>query len=407
MNKPTNTLLCWQLRESHSAASIHEDRNADAMDLKISEKITAGTGRVEVRYHQLSSGRSAGLFCLTIDTGSVIATILPDRGMGLWKCWSDDVEFGWQSPVTGPVHPSFVPVHDSTGIGWLEGFDELLVRCGLQSNGAPEFSENGTVRYPLHGRIANLPAHQLDIQVDVENGILDVIGVVSESRFLVYTLELQTRYRFRVGSPVIEIVDTVTNRSSQTGSMQLLYHINVGQPVLQSGSTVHAAFRSLAPRDARAAESIDRWDQCDGPASGYQEQVYFIDPIADDHNWSEAMLASSDGTIGFAVHFDRRTLPCMSLWKNTAAVEDGYVVGLEPATGFPNKRSFEEKNGRVVALQGGESKTFRLKLQPLTTSNAVTQSRSRIEALQSFPGLKNKDPQLAQSSAADPSSDRM
>ena len=401
MNKPTNTLLCWQLRESHSAGSIHEDRNADAMDLKIPKKIKTGVGRFEVRYHQLSSGRSAGLFCLTIDTGSVIATILPDRGMGIWKCWSDKVEFGWQSPVAGPVHPSLVPVHDPTGIGWLEGFDELLVRCGLHSNGAPEFAENGTVRYPLHGRIANLPAHQLDIQVDTENGIMDVIGVVTESRFLVYSLELQTRYRFRVDSPVIEIVDTVTNRSSQPGSMQLLYHINVGQPILQSGSAVHAAHRNLAPRDAQAAESIDTWNQCDGPVSGYQEQVYFIDPIADNQYWSEALLASSDGTLGFAVQFDTRTLPFMSLWKNTAAVEDGYVVGLEPATGFPNTRSFEERNGRVVALQGGESKTFRVKLQPLTTANEVTQSRSRIETLQSFPGVKKDSPQSGQSSAAD------
>ncbi len=401
METSTNSLLCWRLREPPSADSICGDIATSAIDLDIPEKITAGNGRFSIRYNQLHAGCSAGLYCLTIDTGNVIATILPDRGMGLWKCWSGDLEFGWQSPVPGPVHPGFVPVHDASGIGWLEGFDELLVRCGLQSNGAPEFCENGTLRYPLHGRIANLPAHRLDIQVDVENGILDVIGVVSESRFLVYSLELQTRYRFRVGSPVVEIIDTVTNRSSQPSSMQLLYHINVGQPVLQSGSIVHTAYRNLAPRDARAAESMKRWNQCDGPASGYQEQVYFIDPVADEHHWSEAMLASSDGTYGFAVHFDTRTLPYMSLWKNTAAVEDGYVVGLEPATGFPNTRSFEEKNGRVVPLQGGESKTFRLKLQPLTTSNAVTQSRSRINSLQSFPGMQSDSPRLGQSSAAE------
>lgn len=401
MDTLTNSLLCWRLREPPSADSIRGEMATSEIEIDIPEKITAGCGRFGIRYNQLPAGCSAGLYCLTIDTGEVIATILPDRGMGLWKCWSGDLEFGWQSPVPGPVHPCFVPVLDATGIGWLEGFDELLVRCGLQSNGAPEFCENGTLRYPLHGRIANLPAHRLDIQVDVENGILDVIGVVSESRFLVYSLELQTRYRFRAGSPVVEIIDTVTNRSSQPGSMQLLYHINVGQPVLQSGSTVHAAYRNLAPRDARAAESIDRWNQCDGPASGYQEQVYFMDPVADEHHWSEAMLASSDGTYGFAVHFDTRTLPYLSLWKNTAAVEDGYVVGLEPATGFPNTRSFEERNGRVVPLQGGESKTFRLKLQPLTTSNAVTQSGSRIKSLQSFPGIQSDSPKLGQSSASE------
>jgi hypothetical protein len=67
--------------------------------------------------------------CLTIDTEAIKAVLLPMRGMGIWKTWVQGIEFGWQSPVAGPVHPSLVPVGDPSGIGWLEGFDELLVRC--------------------------------------------------------------------------------------------------------------------------------------------------------------------------------------------------------------------------------------------------------------------------------------
>ena len=28
-------------------------------------------------------------------------------------------------------------------MGWLEGFDELMCRCGLESNGAPDLAANG------------------------------------------------------------------------------------------------------------------------------------------------------------------------------------------------------------------------------------------------------------------------
>ena len=49
---------------------------------------------------------------------------------------------------------------EPSGLGWLDGFDELLVRCGLESNGAPEFNPNGSLRYPLHGKIANMPGPQ-------------------------------------------------------------------------------------------------------------------------------------------------------------------------------------------------------------------------------------------------------
>jgi hypothetical protein len=378
--EPYQTNPKWILR---NRLSIHPtlEEATEAVGF-VPEKISAGIGRFGVHFAPSVLGKAMGMELLAIDTGAVRVVILPDRGMGIWKCEVDGIEFGWHSPVDGPVHPSLVPTQDSSGIGWLEGFDELLVRCGLQSNGAPEFHPNGTVKYPLHGRIANLPATYLEVSVDVENGILDVVGTVKESRFLVYSLELQTRYRFRVGSPVIEVVDTVTNPLTSPTQMQMLYHINIGQPVVQAGSSVHAAFKTLCPRDARAAEEIDGWDRCNGPTPGYAEQVYFMSSVCDSTKWSESLLASEDRTKGLAVHFDTRTLPYLNLWKNTAAMEDGYVVGLEPATNFPNPRSFEEKQKRIVSLAGGESRVFRLKLQPMVNAHDVQQSIDRIGQLQ-------------------------
>ena len=339
-------------------------------------------GRFRIDWSPWTGGKSLGMRCLTIDTGPMRTVLLPERGMGIWKTWVDGVEFGWTSPVQGPVHPSLVPVGDPSGIGWLEGFDELLVRCGLLSNGAPEFDGSGKVLYPVHGRIANIPVSYLAIRAQPELGILDVIGTVIESRFLIYTLELESRIRFRVGSPLIEIEDTVTNRRSTPGSMQLLYHINLGQPLLQSGSKVVAPLKRVAPRDPRAAEGIVGWEECRGPESGYAEQVYFAEPCGFASGWTEAMLCNRDESLGYSVHFDRTTLPCVNFWKNTAAIEDGYVLGIEPATGFPNGRTFEEHHGRVVHLQGGQSRSFRVKLDPHTSTSSVAEAKRRIEKLQ-------------------------
>lgn len=348
----------------------------------VPEKITAGTGRFAVQFNSIGGGKSMGMELLSVDTGALRVIFLPDRGMGIWKCEASNTDFGWNSPIDGPVHPSLVPVLDPSGIGWLEGFDELLVRCGLQSNGAPDFDSQGNLKYPLHGRIANLPASKIEVSVDAENGTMDIVATVREARFLVYSLELQCRYRLRVNSPVIEVTDTVTNLRSTPTTMQMLYHINLGQPVVQAGTTIDAAYKTLCPRDARAAEGLEAWSRCEGPTEGYAEQVYFLNAACDAACWSEALLASEDRRRGFAVHFDTRTLPYLNVWKNTAAVEDGYVVGLEPATGFPNPRSFEEKQNRLVTLSGGESKTFRLKLQPLLSEESVLQSIHRIQGMQ-------------------------
>ena len=163
-------------------------------DSPLSISLTVPAGTIETRHGRFVGGRSDGVEVVRIDTGAVVVYVLPTRGMGIWRMESDSLEFGWRSPVDGPVNPSLVPVHDPNGLGWLEGFDELLVRCGLESNGAPEHDENGSLVYPLHGRIANLPADGLQIEYDEVSGRLELIGEVRESRLFFPTFDC------RVGS---------------------------------------------------------------------------------------------------------------------------------------------------------------------------------------------------------------
>ena len=79
--------------------------------------------------------------------------------------------------------------------------------------------------------------------------------------------------------------------------------------------------------------------------------------------------------------FNINQLPKFILWKNTAALSDGYVVGLEPATNFPNPRSHEENQGRVIELQPQETASFRVTLDPLTSHEEVQQMRERVNRL--------------------------
>jgi hypothetical protein len=375
----------WNLIEPPALGMRPGDSHIAGSAESLPERIDVDGGPLGVDWSAWPDGKSMGMSCLTIHTGTMQTVILPWRGMGIWKSRVQDIEFGWQSPVRGPVHPALVPIGDPSGIGWLEGFDELLVRCGLLSNGAPEFDDAGRVRYPVHGRIANLPCHELYIEAQPQLGFVDVVGKVIESRFLVYALELETRYRFYPGRNTIEIQDTVTNPLTTPGSMQLLYHINLGQPVLQAGSRIVAALDRLAPRDDRASQGVATWNRCEAPQPGFREQVYYSTPMVDENDWAEALLTNHDASLGYSVQFDARTLPCLNFWKNTAGVEDGYVLGIEPASGFPNTKSFEERQGRVVKLQGGESRTFRLKLHALLHAAEVQRVADRIAEQQTRP----------------------
>ncbi len=78
-----------------------------------------------------------------------------------------------------------------------------------------------------------------------------------------------------------------------------------------------------------------------------------------------------------AVRFSRRALPCLTVWRNMPAEADGYVVGIEPGTNFPNPRTFEKQHGRVVTLKPGD--TWRAAV--ISTWHADAQAISQEEAV--------------------------
>lgn len=350
-------------------------------DSSVAGEYHTARGTVTITHGVLTSGKSAGVEVCLVDTGASTTVLLPSRGMGIWQITTAETQYGWKSPVDGPVHPALVPLTDPDGLGWLEGFDELVVRCGLESNGAPDRADDGSLRYSLHGRIANLPARNLSVQVDPASGHVELCGEIVESKLFFKRLRLRSRAVFTAGSAAVEIVDEVTNELSTPATAQMLYHINLGSPVLAAGATAIAPVRTLAPKDDHAATEIDCWDQIGPPQSGYAERVYFAQLHSDAEGQSAAMLRGTDGQRGLGVTIDTRTLPYFILWKNTAAESDGYVTGLEPATNFPNSRSQEAQQGRVVSLAAGQSVTFRIGLHPLDRPEQVNEFESRIAAL--------------------------
>ena len=178
------------------------------------------------------------------------------------------------------------------------------------------------------------------------------------------------------------IHDVVENRSAQPAEMQLLYHCNFGPPFLEAGSRVLAPVRELAPQTPRAAEGIDTYETYAGPTAGFAEQVYLYDLLADGRGHTLALLVNAGQDRAVAVRFNRNELPCFTVWKNTAAVEDGYVTGLEPATNYPNFKGFERKQGRVRLLPPGGRWEARWSLEVCDTASGVSALLAEVATLQ-------------------------
>ena len=332
--------------------------------------------------HHLKGGIRDGVIVIELSNHVVSINIVPTRGMSIADVHCGDVRLGWNSPVQGPVHPRFVPIAEPNGLGWLDGFDEWLVRCGLSSNGAPDFDEQGRLQHSLHGRIANRPAHQVKLTFDHETSELALTGVVDETRFLFYHLRLTSTIRLRPDATTFQIHDRVENLSGRPATAQLLYHINFGPTLLSPGAELVVPAKRIAPRNAHAANDVDTWNLYGQPDASYEEQVYFMQLQADENHRTLALLKSDDGQHGAAIRFNIQQLPYFSQWKNTVAYQDGYVTGIEPATNFPNPHSFERQQGRVISLAPNESRDFVIDVEVATTSNSVQRLETEVQKLQ-------------------------
>ena len=140
--------------------------------------------------------------------------------------------------------------------------------------------------------------------------------------------------------------------------------------------------QKVVPRNEHAAAHIADWHTYSAATAGYEERVYFFDLHGDDLDNTHVLLKNASGTRGVSLQFNRRQFPCFIQWKNTTAAADGCVTGIEPATNFPNTRSFEGQQGRLITLDSGESRAFDVTVRWHHDSAEITAAEKSIQKLQ-------------------------
>ena len=343
----------------------------------LSEELgVAPGGKVTVR--TLHGGRQEGVLEVVIDAGDLKVSLLPTRGMGIWWARCKGKDLFWKSPVREAVHPVYVNLERNGGLGWLDGFCEGVVRCGLGWNGAPgqdeiidDTGKPAIVDLPLHGLIANIPASSVTV-AGVRKGkqsILSVTGVLYEEAAQYDKYELVARTDVAIGGNEIAIHDEVTNLSRErTQPLEMLYHINVGGAALGKGSRM--VFEGgVRAHDDRAFEGLSEHASFSGRRKGFTEQCYFFDLAARRNGEAGAMLVSPEGDFAVYERHNKRQLKCFTQWKQMGA--DEYVNGFEPGTSLPNSRGEERKAGRLEFLKPRETRAFDVVIGALDTKESI------------------------------------
>jgi hypothetical protein len=343
-----------------------------------------------VSKRRLHGGRQEGVDLVVIDNGRMTITLVPTRGMGILHVVMGDVRLGWNSPVREVVHPQFVNLHARGGLGWLEGFNEWMARCGLEWAGHPgrdrfvnNVGEPAEMDLTLHGKVANIPASEVEVLIDRDpRPRIRVRGRVDERAFYGPKLELWTEISTEPGATTFRIEDALTNRGAFDQEFQVIYHANYGPPLLAAGARFAAPVRRVTPFNAHAAKDVARYAEYGAPTAGFIEQVYNLHPHADAEGRSLMMLRNAAGDRAVSMGFAVAQLPYVTLWKNLTALEEGYVTGLEPGTGFPYTRRIEREAGRVPKLKPGETRRFAIDVGLHSSAAEVARVDEHIKRIQ-------------------------
>ena len=322
-----------------------------------------------VRMMELRDGPEAGVRIADVRSGSGLRfQVTLDRGMDISVADYKGLPLAWRSP-NGDVHPSFF---DPKGLGWLKSFPGGLVTgCGLTQAGAPGVDDGEELG--LHGRLSHIPATNVETKTEwTEDGCtFKISGIVRENTLFNQNLSLHRSIEVELGSSVFTIRDTVVNDGFRISPLMLLYHINLGWPLLDDGAALMLNAQTMTPRDAEATKGVGTATKMPAPIEGYSEQVFFHDLVPDWSGFATALLVNKRLHLGLYVDFRQKELPKFTQWKMVG--EGEYVLGMEPANCLVQGRAKERERGTLKTLDPGEKREFLVRIGVLDGDGALNQ----------------------------------
>ena len=313
-----------------------------------------------VRRLVADDGKGRGMRVVEVNNGSGLSfTVYPDRGMDIGQAWCNGTPLAWLSR-NGEVAPQF---YDPSGIEWLRTWaGGLLTGCGLANVGGPGTSSDGE-SHGLHGRLSHIPAEEVNTSAEwSDDGVytLSVSGRMRHGRVFGENLVLTRRITAALGEAAITVRDTVENQGNSPAPFMLLYHLNLGWPLVDAGAYLDMPKHKVVPQNDHAAAGLDAWSEITAPVPGFAEQVYYHTLPKNRQGLASARLVNPKLGLAFRVTYRTAELPYLIQWKMMGQGE--YVVGLEPSNCLPEGREQNAKKGILRTLAPGESTETFLRL---------------------------------------------
>ena len=286
---------------------------------------------------QVTDGRGNGARQIYVANGKLNFVLSESNALDILRLWHEGTNIGFVSKNGLYTAPS----------DFLGNFPAgMLYTCGLDAIG-------GVEGHAIHGRIHSIPAEIRELSADAagvlwglnelmgtgftneqlrETGVklgadvtvFDISAEIRDTALFGQNLVLTRTVSTAAGSDEVKIEDVLENHAFRDEKYCMLYHVNVGYPIVDAGAKISGKFVESKPRTPWAEHEMSKMLEVESPLDNAEETCYF-------HNTKDGKMTITNAKLGkrFTVASSLRKFV---QWKSRASGD--YVVGLEPCTSW-------------------------------------------------------------------------
>jgi hypothetical protein len=309
----------------------------------------------------LGDGGERGVRVIELRSGGGLdLEVVVDRGFDIGRVACKGSTVSWHA-AHGLRAPWLTDASSDRGQGFLRGASGFLVTCGLDHIRQPETDTldaaplypSGEIDYPLHGQGTGQPARLIGYGLDDagDEPFLWAEGEVIQSMTFRGALRLTRRVTVPLGGSSFSIVDRVTNIGPFASTHMLLYHFNLGHPLIDAGSTIEVP-------DSRVTWRGTDHDPLAPIAAPQDEHSADLSIFAMGPGRCAACRVRSPRGFSLDLSFDQAALPFLQMLRMGG--RGLYGLGLEPCTSGARSRREARAQQQMILLHPGDSRNYTL-----------------------------------------------